>query len=173
MRAACAEDVPRITCCYLVCNPVKMAKPRGPGKEKGDCRAAADYAGAERNGSPRAHLVTSRLVSRREATLLPKRAKNDDASCPCPTQLHTTRSRRVGEERSATQSATAPRRSSLGPDLTWPWTFLCLCLWQRPPKRRPFLRAVHSHCRCASLEARASHWAGAAPREPTDFRNSG
>jgi nitrogen fixation NifU-like protein len=142
-------------------------------KKKGtalDCRAAALGGSVTDRRTSRRHV----LVLGREATLLPKRAKNDDASCPCPTQLHTTRSRWVGEGRSATKSATAPRRSSLGPDLTWrPWTCLCLCLWQRPPKRRPCLRAVHSHCRCSSLEARASHWAGAAPLEPTDYRNSG
>ena len=47
--------------------------------------------------------------------------------------LHTTRSRLVGEGRSATESATAAPRSFLGLYVTWPWTCLCLCLCQKPP----------------------------------------
>ena len=55
------------------------------------------------------------------------------------------------EPRLTTPRLTTPRMmppcltTSLRPHLTWPWP--CLCLWQRPPRRRPFWRPPASRPR--------------------------
>ena len=70
------------------------------------------------------------------------------ASAPDEPRLTTPR---LTTPRLTTPRLTTPRMmppcltTSLRPHLTWPWP--CLCLWQRPPRRRPFWRPPASRPR--------------------------
>ena len=101
---------------------------QNPGTAPGNTRKGAAAGAATRSAT--SCISSSRLDARqsffqsvRRTTMRRVRVQH----------LHTTRSRLVGEGRSATESATAAPRSFLGLYVTWPWTCLCLCLCQKPP----------------------------------------